>query len=496
MLLQYINRVKVIKQSQGANVNQKPAWLLSPYFALPTNGVSLMSGQTVTIYGDALINVPIINNLNVSYVCNIGTPSGNNLVINPAIGDVGDHSCAITFRNGINLIGVYTINLFVYAAPQVSLGAKNILMVSDSLLELGNSYYKTQLDSVLSNHTLTYLGTQGTTVKHEGYGGWAWYSFISAGSPFFKSGALNIAAYFTDNAIAVPDYVSMRLGVNDTFPHCNITGDKLTDAEITAIINNAKTLINGFLTYNASLKILLSIPTICENSGAGWNANYDESVYSQDYYIENMHKYWSAFVAEFASGVFNSRVECTYESILLDRNDGYPKTGGVHTNGVHLSSTGYLELGQGMALGINKVVNKFISANIIPLASSIFETDGTVNYFKTNVLISYDSLGKYMTINANSAAWSANFGMTVLTVGKTYGWSASVKSNNYTGRLCVNIGLGLSDPIYTPNITSSWVAVRGKGTCTTNGSFTIIFPDAINGSIDFDNFIIQEVRTP
>jgi len=336
----------------GAKVNL-PAWGLLPYFALPENGVTLIAGETQTIYGDSLINVPIDNDLTVEYTCSIGTQSGNNLVLTTPV--AGTYPCTITFKNKGLLIGAYTINLSVVA--KVTDGTKKVLLIADSLLVQADTIWTNNINSVLSDSLITYVGTQGTTVKHEGRGGWGFYSFITAGSPFFKGGVLDIASYFADNSIDNPDIVFISLGINDLFMHCGTSDDGLTPADITSILNQAKTLIAGFLSYNANLKVVVSIPTICANNTTLWNSNYNPAEYSQDLYIENMHKWWMSFVSEFENNAYNARVSVSYEALFLDRNN--------YTNGVHTDTAGSNELGYAKAIAVNSAIKKVNEDSLI-----------------------------------------------------------------------------------------------------------------------------------
>jgi len=84
-----------------------------------------------------------------------------------------------------------------------------------------------------------------------------------------------------------------------------------------------------------------------------WNIDYDETVLSQDLYIENTHKFWGAFITEFAGGAYDARVDCSYEVINLSRTTGYAETS---NGGVHPIQAGYEELGVGMALAFNKLL--------------------------------------------------------------------------------------------------------------------------------------------
>jgi lysophospholipase L1-like esterase len=327
-------------------------WMNSPYFALPATGLSLMVDQEVTIYGDALINVPIRNNLHVDYECDIGTKSGNNLTIKPLIGHAGEHTLKMTFtNNGIELT-TETIKFTVY--EKAPAGRKKILLIGDSTMP--PDVQQEKIASILDNSTLVFLGTAGTRFKNEGYGGASWNGYITGThGKFCKNGVLNIPAYFTDYSIETPDYVYIRLGINDTYSYCEDETGPITDSDIISIIKKAETLVDAFLEYDPNLKIVLGIPTISENSGAGWETNYEETD-DQDLFIEQIHWYWKSFIDTFANGKYDPRVDCSYEAIFLDRDNGYPKINGKHNNGIHPGPAGYEQLATGMASAFNKLM--------------------------------------------------------------------------------------------------------------------------------------------
>jgi hypothetical protein len=97
---------------------------------------------------------------------------------------------------------------------------------------------------------------------------------------------------------------------------------------------------------NDSTKVIIALNSISENTGAGWNDNYDESRYIQDDYIEATHKLWAAFIDTFTN--YNYRVALSYDPIFVNRDEGYPKINGVHSNGVHPAELGYRQLISGL----------------------------------------------------------------------------------------------------------------------------------------------------
>jgi len=328
---------------QGTELNAFYAWMGLPYFALPENGVSLMIGQDITIYGDELINVPIINDLKVTYNCAVGTQSGNNLIISTIAENIGTHPCQITIKNGNRLIDTYLISINISA--QKTSGIINILRIGDSTM--GGEEIGIEIENSLQNNTINFIGTQGTIRKHEGYPGktFVWLA-TDALSPFVKAGVIDITAYFKDKNIATPDIVYLRLGINDSGSYII-----RSDAHIDYIITNVDALISAFLNFNSNLKVIVALPTTCENTGDGWNANYDESTNIQDWYLENIHHLQKALSDRYSNGLFNPRVKCSYEWIGLDRDNGYPKIDGKHSNGVHFSDA--LQMGRGLAAYIN-----------------------------------------------------------------------------------------------------------------------------------------------
>lgn len=323
---------------------------LNHLFALPSTGISLVVGTEVTIYGDTLVNVPISNNLQVTYTCDIGTQSGNNFTINPDAGDIGNHQLSILFKNaGKSMTQVVTLSVI----PASVASNFTLLMVGDSILYLGAADIGGEINNVLTP-TITFIGKQGTTIKNEGNSGASYQWYMTADlSPLRKNGVLDISAYFTDNSLPKPDFISIRLGVNDVFGW-----NLMPDIILEGIINYAKSLVDGFIACDSYYKIFIGLPSISENTGNGWNANYDGSLYHLDDYIKNIHLLWNALISTFDNGVYNSRVTISNEVIFLDRDEGYPKTNGVHTNGVHPDQSGNVQIGDGLAIELTKQINE------------------------------------------------------------------------------------------------------------------------------------------
>lgn len=450
-----ITEVRAWKKIQEwSHLNYDLPWTDLPYFALPTNGVSLIAGETITIFGDTLVNVPISNHLSVTYTSDIGTQSGNNLVLSPTVGQIGDHSCVILVKNGTKTIGTYTINLKVIA--KVTSGIKKIMMLGNSITNAGATYFASSLNSVLSGCTFTYVGTQGTTIKHEGRSGYKLSDFVlndNSGvnpSPFFKAGVLNVPAYFADNSIAIPDYLHIRLTVNDIFPWNYLPwglSGRIPDGQVTIIINNFKTLCDAFLALG--IKIIIALPTICDKTGTGWNADYVEANVSQDAHIENIHKCWAAFVTAFESGAYSPNVDVSYEAINLDRAN--------YLNGIHPDTTGDAQIGAGMAIKINETIASDKTAFV-----ATFNTENAGSATKT-IAIPCSGSGHNFVIDWGDGTIETKTGSPGL-ISHVYG-TAGVKKIKITGTLAwLNFGAGGdSKKIVTLEQwgTGSWLNMEG-----------------------------------
>lgn len=362
-----------------------PDWTNSPYFNLPDIGLTLISDKTSTIYGDTLINVPIVNNLTVEYTCAIGAQSGNNFVITPSASNIGDHSLAVKFKHKGKLFFQKTIKFTVYAlAPDLS---KKILMIGDSLVFNAGAVTAYGISQVLGFSPI-WLGTQVSpqsgypVIHYEGKSGATWDTFANtANTPFFKAGVLDIPAYFADNTIDAPDYILIRLGVNDAYINSDNQSVNygIPDACLATIMANAKKFIDAFLAFNPSLKIIVGLPTVCSNTVDGWNANYDETRFIQDTYISNVHKIEKALLDFYANGIYNDRVDTSYEVCFLDRDLGYTKVGGLHTNGVHPDYVGYDQMGKGLALALNKQMAEDVMNDVNTLGDYDWEKLVTIS---------------------------------------------------------------------------------------------------------------------
>lgn len=328
----------------------------TPHFVLPlyleSDYIPLVSGESYILYGEALFNMPINNNLVSVFKCDIGAQYGNNFIITPTDDDIGTHVLDVEIREGKYIINKKRTAIKV--ATKINTGSKTILSIGDSLINRSWDDEMASVRAVFDSMAWTGVGTQDSDPdKNEGYSGKTYnWAVNDADSPFTKAGVVDVPAYFTDNSLSVPDFVFMRMGVNTAYGN---RVDGMSESDLTTWIGYINELIDAFLAHDANVKIILSVPTICENSGDGWTANYPGDAY-QDNYIENIHKMWESMYNEYKDNAYNARVYLSFAPLFLDRDDGYPKTDGVHNNGVHPDVAGYTQLGNALAATLNTLL--------------------------------------------------------------------------------------------------------------------------------------------
>lgn len=246
-------------------------------------------------------------------------------------------------------------------AKNTGSGTKQILVIGDSLVQNGGLTQElSTLIAADGGFTPLFLGTQGSTgYKHEGRGGWSFGSFITAGSPFYISSALNFKAYMAANSNFTGsdaiDVAIIQLGVNDT-----LTGDK-TQADIDTIITNAKALITALLHATLgypTCKVILSIPPISGNTEDGFAENYGATS-DRISYEKNMRMLWKSMIANFDNSIFSANVVLCHAGLWIDRLYGYERTDQAisarvsttekrHINAVHPVAEGYKQIVDGM----------------------------------------------------------------------------------------------------------------------------------------------------
>ena len=172
--------------------------------------------------------------------------------------------------------------------------SRKVLFIGDSITE--NLSYLNPLKDLSDNgnYNLTFLGTQGTTIKHEGRGGWAAYNYVHDASyngkanSFWDGSKFNFAWYISQNNIDAPDYVFINLGTNDLIRGITNPSD---DEEVkSVVIPSYETIINSIHSYNANIPIVLWLPPTRCMVGRQNHSGIDNSLRINKFLIEKFDK--------------------------------------------------------------------------------------------------------------------------------------------------------------------------------------------------------------
>lgn len=325
----------------------------NPRLIIPAN-IYVAQDRECNLWKDA-VSLP---GESVDFICSKGKAyerSFRYTGLNADIGTTTSLSVIVKDKNNTS-IQSRTVNLKP-VAKNAGTGTKQILVIGDSLVNGSESV--TELRTLISTDggiTPLMLGTKGTNPnRHEGVSGSTFSTFITASSPFWISGRNDFKAYLTANSnfggTNIIDYAIIQLGTNDVF-----SGTK-AQADIDAIIANAKTLINNILdsTYGfPACKIILAMPPICGNTSNGFADSYG-AVTQRQQFENNMRLLWENMITSFDNGVYHAQVTLCASGLWIDRTYGYAlsdvavssrvaTTEKRHTNAVHPTTSGYQQI--------------------------------------------------------------------------------------------------------------------------------------------------------
>ena len=263
----------------------------------------------------------------------------------------------------------------------------SILMVGDSLTNY--TVYPARLYELCkgeNNPELTMLGTRHHNprgmeippeVKHEGYAGWSWNSFLTRfegsekkGKKFTKSKFLfkkdgkivvSLADYLKERNYNVPDIITIQLGINDIF-HA-VEEDR--DEKIKTILQNADTLIAAFRKDAPNAIIGIGLPTPCANQDAfGSNVKCGQTSWGQyrNYYYLNC-----AMVKHFKN--YDPKLFIIPGNTGLDTENNFPVkkepvSAGTkevilrQSNAVHPDIAGYRQIGDVYYAWLKNMLNR------------------------------------------------------------------------------------------------------------------------------------------
>lgn len=331
-----VNKSSLDKNGQVLNID----WDLDMWMP---DTIYLASGNTIKIYNDNVAYLPAArhNKINFTWTSAVGAqdPGGITFSNVPA----GSYSIRVIARSKADNSLKDSAFTVIKVQPKANLGKKAILAIGNSLTHEGWQYMAKQIDDSLDVN-LNSIGTHGSLYKNEGISGKTYQYFcIDEASPFTVSGInLNFKQYLITNALDTPDIIRLSLGINECYL------DEYNDT----ILYFAKRIIDKIITDLPDTKIVISMPSTAANTMAGWIEAYG-SYDNYEPYIYRMRILQKSVYSLFRYGVYNRNVDVAYDGFVIDRDDGYPKTDGVHTNGVHPYEPGYDQLIRGTLNVIN-----------------------------------------------------------------------------------------------------------------------------------------------
>lgn len=128
--------------------------------------------------------------------------------------------------------------------------------------------------------------------------------------------------------------------------------------------------------------------------------------------------------------------------------------------------------------------------NLVPAASSNFLTDGTAWWSCALATLSRN-VGEYMVMTSASAVKGRIY-KDFLQAGKVYNVKFRFKSAGYTGTINAYIGAGAV--VESAATTSAWQEFNEEVTATTDGELSIELDETYNGTVDFDDIIVQRTE--
>ncbi|MCA9039270.1 MAG: hypothetical protein KDA65_02870 [Planctomycetaceae bacterium] len=301
------------------------------------------------------------SDLKFAVFCDIGHQQADRWIIEPERNQVGMHKLTLTVSDqaGNEIVSASSI---VHVAPREAGTGKQLrlLIIGDSLTHA--TIYPNRIHQLCSrpdNPELSFLGTHKPTsaaegVAHEGYGGWAWETFLTRYVPAEKSDGtyrtrsspfvrldengkpvVDIQDYINNHCYGVPpDIVVFKLGINDCFR----ADQQNPDARIDEVLNHADQLISEFRKAAPEALFGICLTTPGNSRDEAFDANY-QGKYTRRGWKQIQHRLVQRYIAHFGNRE-NKRISLIPTETNLDITAGYPDNNAVHPN-----KAGYEQIG-------------------------------------------------------------------------------------------------------------------------------------------------------
>ena len=362
----------------------KPAAPAAPAAPVVQNKVKLqlppaiyaVPGIESCIYFDNVVCVINPDNYVFDVKCAKGRNDKKRWRYTPAAGEKGTFDLELTVLSDKGVEAVATTKVIVTPADTAKNKEFAILIIGDSLTAA--SFYPRRIreNLVANGHPkVKFLGTTGragSEALHEGYGGWAWHTFMNKkeptkvapggksfprhrASPFLFDGNFSLTRYLKENHQGrTPDFITIQLGVNDVFGATDANQAEVIDR----ILGNADKLLAALRkdAPNAIIGVGLVTPGAATQDAFGSNYANGQTRWQ---YKKNQHALNEAMLKKFANYP-DKKVFLVPSNVNLDCENNYPARkeaiNGTLTkeskniiirqsNGVHPAPAGYSQMG-------------------------------------------------------------------------------------------------------------------------------------------------------
>lgn len=210
----------------------------------------------------------------------------------PKNGDVGSYALKVRVFDDDSIVAERSVKLTVVPADAGRGKSLSLLLVGSSNIAFQHAFplHIHSLFQTPGNPALKMIGENGPanskTVRHEGYGGWTYKLFISAGrkrvkgrganhreNPFwnFKTSSLDFPGYFKkNNGGKAPDFIIVSLGGNDTF----VWDDTNIDKALAEIRERIAVFVTALRKAAPDAVIGLNQMEYCSKSQDAFGKNY------------------------------------------------------------------------------------------------------------------------------------------------------------------------------------------------------------------------------
>lgn len=344
---------------------------------LPTV-IYAIPGQEANIYFDNIVLVPNPDAYVFDVTCAKGRNDAKRWRFLPKPEEVGEYSWRVSVYDLQGLVAQAETTIVV-AKPDAGQGRSlSILLVGDSLTNAG--VYPARVFELMSgdnNPAITMAGSNGPGYKpqpggvaHEGWGGWAWNTFLTKTKPYAKENpspadiasrflvvddqgqaTVDLQNYFNlYNHGAPPDIVTFQLGVNDVFG----AKDDNVEKRIADILAAANRLIEAFRQAAPAAIIGVGLVTPGASSQDAFGANY-ACGQTRWQYKKNQHRLNQAMLDMFGHHP-DPLLSLIPTNVNLDCENNFPKISEPVNagndakitrlnNGVHPAPAGYRQIG-------------------------------------------------------------------------------------------------------------------------------------------------------